>query len=136
MTNNKTDNDKLVGKDRYESLLTITSAQTGKNMPVIIRKSAIALIFCGKKNNNMENFDAAVNMAIEKGDMIVRMNLEGDVECALTLSGSRKIRHIYPYDERNLERLKEIRDKEKNSNTPNEDIIQWANQHISYVEQE
>lgn len=134
-SNTPTDEEQDIDQEKYESLLSIIAHNTGgPNMPVIVRKSAFRLIFCRKRDYDLNDFNTAISKAMEENDLIMQMGSDGDVECALTLSGTKKTRTLYPYRECNIEEFESKVENKNQEANPNKELIKWANQHISHIE--
>jgi|AntRauTorcE11897_2_1112592.scaffolds.fasta_scaffold51781_1 protein-tyrosine-phosphatase len=119
-----------------EDLLTIISAHIGgEKLPVMTPQTAIHLVYCRNKDNSQESFNNAIDSALEDGDIVVMMGADNEVKCSLTVSGSEKIVHSYPYTKEDAQDIKDIVSEEAKKETTNESLIEWGNKHIKKIDE-
>lgn len=116
----------------YNTLINYISSNTGGKMPLTIPKFTISQTYLRRYTPRVR--DKNINEAIDNEHIIAEIDEKNRPRYALTVAGSQHTRYLYPYRESDIPIFKKRLEEEKQTDHPNENIMEWCREHIKELE--
>lgn len=129
----KDEDEKVVGKESYQRLLRVITAQTGgDSLPIAIPESTVKQIYMGYIGNDNKTWKQATSMAVNKGH-IVRLQYNNELRDAVTVEGVAEIQQTTPYADSDVKRMDELVEEAVCFAPESVGIEEWVQQQKNYL---
>jgi len=131
-----TTNADLASRERYHTLLSILSHNTGQGQPVMAAARTVWNVAVAHGRLDHDEARRAVAAAVETDHAGRWTDTEGTVRYALTVDGGAMARRVTTpvYDADDADAIRAILEAEVQRENVDKSVVAWANQHLGGLE--